>query len=139
MKGEFQTIVRNKTCGTATKFVIVKGRINSPLLISKTTFIELGMMKLQPDGSLAETNDLQIQENTQTIKTVSNAATAQQQIQTITKKYERVFQGIGLIRNIKNDRAIFAKFIMRQEAAPIAQKPRPGAYYLQKSLTIWLD
>ena len=30
VKGEFQTVVRNKTRGAATKFVVVKGRINSP-------------------------------------------------------------------------------------------------------------
>ena len=36
-KGEFNTIVRNKTCGIHSRFWVVKGRINSPLLISKST------------------------------------------------------------------------------------------------------
>ncbi|XP_038054673.1 uncharacterized protein LOC119726895 [Patiria miniata] len=139
VKGEFRTIVRNDTRGAATKFVVVKGRINSPPLISKNTLIELGMMKLQPDGSLAEINDLRIPENTQTVKSISNTTTARQQTQKIVEKYKRVFQGIGLIRDVKSDTDIFAKFNMKPEAAPVAQKPRPVAYYLQKPLKEWLD
>ena len=34
VKGEFQTVIRNRTCGKVTKFVVVSGRIHSPLLIS---------------------------------------------------------------------------------------------------------
>ena len=37
VKGEFQTVIRNRTCGEATKFVVVSGKIHSPLLISKET------------------------------------------------------------------------------------------------------
>ena len=33
VKGEFHTIVRNETCGVRTKFVVLKGRNNSPPLI----------------------------------------------------------------------------------------------------------
>ncbi|VDI58848.1 Hypothetical predicted protein [Mytilus galloprovincialis] len=46
IKGEFKTIIRNKTCGTETKFVVVKRKINSPPLISKSTLIELGMIQI---------------------------------------------------------------------------------------------
>ena len=37
MKGEFTATVRNQTCGVVTRFVVVRGRINSPPLISKST------------------------------------------------------------------------------------------------------
>ena len=50
VKGEFQTVIRNQTCGKVNKFVVVSGRIHSPPLISKETLTELGMLKIQPDG-----------------------------------------------------------------------------------------
>ena len=30
VKGEFEAVFRNKTCGTLTRFFVIKGRINSP-------------------------------------------------------------------------------------------------------------
>ena len=54
IKGEFNAIVRNKTCGIHSKFLVVNGRINSPPLISKTTLTELGMLQIRDDGSFAE-------------------------------------------------------------------------------------
>ena len=41
IKGEFGAIVRNKTCGIHSRFLVVKGRIKSPTLISKSTLTEL--------------------------------------------------------------------------------------------------
>ncbi|CAG2242188.1 unnamed protein product [Mytilus edulis] len=60
IKGEFTTIIRNKTCGTEAKFVVVKGKINSPPLISKSTLIELGMIQIRTDGSFVKKNQLRI-------------------------------------------------------------------------------
>ncbi|VDI62428.1 Hypothetical predicted protein [Mytilus galloprovincialis] len=60
IKGEFKTIIRNKTCGTETKFIVVKGKINSPPLLSKSTLIELGMIQIRTDGSFIKTNQLRI-------------------------------------------------------------------------------
>ncbi|VDI07357.1 Hypothetical predicted protein [Mytilus galloprovincialis] len=60
IKGEFTTIIRNKTCGTEAKFVVVKGKINSPPLISKSTLIELGMIQIRTDGSFVKKNKLRI-------------------------------------------------------------------------------
>ncbi|CAC5423381.1 unnamed protein product [Mytilus coruscus] len=62
IKGEFTTLIRNETCGTETKFIVVEGKINSPPLISKSTLIELGMIKITADGSFAKTNHLRIQD-----------------------------------------------------------------------------
>ena len=55
VKGEFSTIIRNKTCGVETKFLIITGRIGSPPLIGKPTLLKLGMLKIDPDGCFAET------------------------------------------------------------------------------------
>ena len=41
IKGEFSAIVRNQTCGIKSRFLEVRGRINSPPLISKSTLTEL--------------------------------------------------------------------------------------------------
>ena len=61
VKGEVKVVVRNETCGTKARFVIiVKGRINSPPLISKKTLEELGMLKIEPKGLFAAENDLRI-------------------------------------------------------------------------------
>ena len=60
IKGEFSAIVRNKTCGIQSRFLVVKGRINSPPLISKSTLTELGMLQIRYDGSFAEPNSLHI-------------------------------------------------------------------------------
>ena len=46
VKGEFTATVRNKTCGTVARFVVVKGRINSLPFISKDTRQELKSEKM---------------------------------------------------------------------------------------------
>ena len=124
MKREFTATIRNKTCGTDARFVVVKGRINSPPLIGKDTLQELGMLQISEDGSFAETNDLRIQD---------------EMPKNITDRYSHIFQGIGEIRDNKNGEDFYAKFSMRPEAVPVAQKPRPVAYYLQEPLKKWLE
>ena len=49
-----------------------------------------------------------------------------------------MFKGIRKIRDIKNGKALYAKFSIRPEAVPIAQRRRPVAYYLQEPLKQWL-
>ncbi|CAC5410856.1 unnamed protein product [Mytilus coruscus] len=63
IKGEFKTIIRNETCGTETKFIVVKGKINSPPLISKSTLIELMMLQIRANGSFVKTYHLRIPDN----------------------------------------------------------------------------
>ena len=60
VKGEFQTVIRNRTCGKATKFDVVSERIHSPPLFSKETLTELRMLKIHPDSCFAEPNDLAV-------------------------------------------------------------------------------
>ncbi|VDI74096.1 Hypothetical predicted protein [Mytilus galloprovincialis] len=60
IKGEFKTIIRNKTCGIETKFIVVKGQINFPPLLSKATPIELGMLQIRGDCSFVKANQLRI-------------------------------------------------------------------------------
>ena len=55
VKGGSIATIRNQTCGAVARFVVTRGRINSPLLISKSTLQELGMLQIREDGSFAET------------------------------------------------------------------------------------
>ncbi|KAL9953033.1 hypothetical protein ACROYT_G040383 [Oculina patagonica] len=97
------------------------------------------MLQIREDGSFAETNDLRIQEEPPDIKIVKQDKNIGTEIKEITDKYSDVFKGIGKIRDIKNGKEFYAKFSMRSEAAPVAQRPRPVAYYLQEPLKKWLE
>ena len=58
IKGEFDAILRNQTCGKHARFLVIKGKINSPPLISKDTLIDLGMLQIRENGSFANQNDV---------------------------------------------------------------------------------
>ena len=58
VKGEFQVVICNKTCGKPAGFVVVFGRIQAPLLISKDTLMDLGMLEIRPDGDFPEPKGL---------------------------------------------------------------------------------
>lgn len=135
VKGEFTATVRNLTCGVPTKFIVIRGRINSAPLISKNTLIQLGMLQIKEDGSFAEQNDMRIPNNECHVSSVTAAG----EIQEIIGQHEAVFNGIGRVRDVRNNKELYVQFHVKQEAAPVAQKPRPVAYYLQKPLKSWLD
>ena len=99
VKGEFTTTIRNKIRGARARFLVVKGRINSPPLIGKDTLQELGMLHIRGDGSFAEINDLRIQEEAPDVKTVKRES-PNPEIKKITEKFCHIFQGIGKIRDL---------------------------------------
>ena len=99
VKGEFTATVRNQTCGAVARFVVTRGRINSPPLISKSTVQELGMLQIREDGSFADTNDLRIQEELAGIKSTKQEKDLKPEIKKITDEYSDVFKGIGKIRH----------------------------------------
>ena len=49
VSGEFKAIARNKTRGIQTKFIVVKGKINSPPLLGRRALFELGMLDIRPE------------------------------------------------------------------------------------------
>ncbi len=95
VKGEFTTVLRNETRGTAAKFIVVYGKIKSAPLISKKTLEKLGMLQIQPDGSLGEKNDLRIP--IENVKLVGKEDDMRKEVKEITNKYQQVFKGIGMI------------------------------------------
>ena len=60
-------------------------------------------------------------------------------IKKINKQISGTFKGIDKIRDNKNDEDFYAKFSMKPEATPVAQRPRPAAYYLQEPLKKTLE
>lgn len=122
VKGEIDVTIRNETCGVNTTFVIVKGRIDSPPLLSKRSLESLGMVKLDPKGGFAEENHLKIRRLMEDDK-----------YHALKDKYREVFTGVGEIKDM------FARFNMKEGVAPVAQKPRNIAYHLQEPLKKQLD
>lgn len=88
------------------------------------------MLQIREDGSFAETNDLRIQEEMPDIKAVKKDEALSPEIKEITHRHSHIFQGIGKIRDKKSGQDLYAKFSMRPDAVPVAQKPRPVAYYM---------
>ena len=125
VKGQFTATIRNNTRGQDAQFVVINKKINSPPLLCKNTLEQLGMLEIRADGSLKE-------ENEKRIKTVTRSD-KEKKITDIFDEYKNVFQGVGKIKGMK------ASFTMKENAVPIAQKPRNVPYYLQKPLKIWLD
>ena len=115
IKGEFSAIVRNQTCGIQSRFLVVKGRVNSPPLISKSTLIELGMLQIRDDGSFAEINSLRIPGKETHINAVSADFSSKQEISRLLNKHSKVFEGIGRIRDNKDDKGLFVKFSMKPD------------------------
>ena len=121
-------IVRNQRRGVKTKFIVVRGHINSPPLLGKMTLIDLGMISISETGEYAEENELKIK-----------AAKEDDRYRQLKEEFHDVFEGIGLIRDKTNDNPFYATFNMKEETAPVAQKARPVAYYLQEPLKKLLE
>ncbi|PFX34144.1 hypothetical protein AWC38_SpisGene940 [Stylophora pistillata] len=52
VKGEFTALIRNKTRGITAKLLVMKEKMDSPLLICEDTLTEQGMLKIDPEGTL---------------------------------------------------------------------------------------
>ena len=137
VKGEFRATIRNDTCGTRVTFVVVFGRIKSPPLIGKETSIGLGMLKIQPNGCLAEPNSLGISSDGCAANTVKD--TGMQEMEDLVARHSHLFKGIGKMEDKKRGKEILGRFHMKACAIPVAQKPRSVPYYLQEPLKKWLD
>ena len=137
VSGEFKTIARNKTRGIETKFIVVKGKINSPPLLGRRALFEQGMLDIRPDGSLKEQNELRLKDSQEVLSILNKQELSD--LEQIIKQHDSVFHGIGKIFDKKNNEEFLVKFSMKPDATPTAQKPRPVPYYLQEPLRKWLD
>ena len=110
VKGEFTATLRNKNRGTQSKFLVIQGKMDSPPLLSKSTLLELGMVKIDPAGTLKETNELRIK----TVKTPDDS------IEAVLSEYSDVFQGIGCFWEKNTGKKIEVKLEMETDAKPVA-------------------
>ena len=95
------------------------------------------MLKIQPNGSLAEPNSLGISSDGCTANTVKDIG--MQEMEDLVAKYSHLFEGIGKMEDKKRGKEILGRFHMKASAIPVAQKPRSVPYYLQEPLKKWLD
>ena len=65
---------------------MIEGKMDSPPLLCKNTLIELGMLKIEPQGTLKETNELRI-----------HSVEVRRDLEVILDDYKEVFEGIGCI------------------------------------------
>ena len=86
------------------------------------------MLKIEPQGTLKETNDLRI-----------HSVKAAGDVEAILDEYKEVFEGIGCILDKNTGEEIEVKLEIEPEATPVAQKPRHVAYHLQEPLKKWLN
>ena len=128
VKGEFPATLRNNNRGTESKFLVIEGKMDSPPQLCKNTHLELGMLKIDPEGTLREPNDLRIK----SVKTQSG------EIQDIIDEYSSVFEGIGVFRDSQGEK-IEVKLEMDPAETPVAQKLRHVPYHLQEPLKKWLE
>ena len=92
------------------------------------------MVQIREDGSFSQENDTKIEDPAPEIKIVTEDQG--DRIKDVTERYSQVFNGIGKIRDMKNDKYYNEA---REGGVRVAQKPRPFAYYLQKPLKRWLE
>lgn len=87
--------------------------MDSLLLPGKSTLLELGMLKIDPEGTLKETSEMRIK-----------------RVRQPSDEYSEVFQGIGCFRDKHTDKKIKVKLEMDAKTVPVAQKLRPIPYHL---------
>lgn len=92
---------------------MIQGKTDSPPLLSNSTLLGLGMLKIDPEGTLKETNELRI-------KFVKNP---EDSIEAILSEHSDIFQGISCFRDKNINKNIEAKLEMDPDAEPVAQKP----------------
>ena len=131
--GEFPTVLRNKTRGTETKFLVIKGHMDSPPLLSKISLEDLGMLKIEPRGTLREQNSLRIK------AIQSNQKAENKEMEEILRKHEKVFEGIGVIKEPSTGENIEVHLEMEENEFPVVQRPRYVPFYLEEPLKQWIE
>ena len=93
-------------------------------MLCKATLLELGMMQIRPDGSFAKPNDLRVTNKSMKLDVNQVTEKRKTEMTEILDEFGSVFEGIGKIRDNKNDSELYVKVNMKPGIAPVAQKPR---------------
>ncbi|KAK3753779.1 hypothetical protein QZH41_014237, partial [Actinostola sp. cb2023] len=124
--GEADVIIENQTRTVYTTIVIIKGKIDSPALLGRETLEELGMVLIDTTGGLKSPN--------KSIKNVNQQKPDDNDIKLdeILNRYKYRFTGIG--KAMRDGQEIKISVPMKDNAIPIAQKPRRVPYLLTEPL-----
>ncbi|CAB4015552.1 Hypothetical predicted protein [Paramuricea clavata] len=129
--GEVNVEMSNATRTVSTTMLIIKGKIDSPPLIGRQTLEALGMLLIDVTGSLKSPN--------KTVKAVNKQQASDQprdqnktELDKIVNRYQQRFTGIG--KAMRNGEQIQITVPMKDDATPIAQKPRRVPYQLTEPL-----
>ena len=129
--GEFPATIQNQTRSLDTTFIVIKEETALPPLLGRETLTKLGMLQIDPEGKLG--SEMVNKENN--VKVIAKDYHYTQ----LKVKYKEVFEGIGMIRDKRDGREMYATFTIKEGANPVAQKPRALPFYLRKPLKEWLD
>ncbi|PFX14103.1 Retrovirus-related Pol polyprotein [Stylophora pistillata] len=101
---------------------------NAKLKTLQSSLEVKGMLKIDPEGTLKERNNLRIKK----VQTSS-------QIEALLAEYSDAFHGIGCFKEKETGEKMQVKLEMEPQAKPVAQKPRNVPYHLQQPLKQWID
>ena len=131
LKEDVNVEMSNATRTVSTTMLIIKGKIDSPPLIGRQTLEALGMLLIDVTGSLKSPN--------KTVKAVNKQQESDQprdqnktELDKILGRYQQRFTGIG--KAMRNGEEIQITVPMKDDATPIAQKPRRVPYQLTEPL-----
>ena len=119
--GECTVKLENQTRVITAAIVVVKGKIDSLPLLGRPSLDELGMLKIDETGGLKEPN-----------KAVKKIENKNPELEKILDRYKNLFHGVG--KATRNGQEIQIHLPMKEDAIPIAQKPRRVPFHLIEPL-----
>ena len=128
--GECDVTLENETRKTQAKIAIIQGTIDSLPLLGRQTLEELGMIQFDATGGLKEPNRDELQK-------IHKIHTGNEDLNKILLQHEERFGGIGKARRDGQDIQIHLP--LKEDAKPIAQKPRRVPYHLMEPLRHRMD
>ena len=82
------------------------------------------MMQIRPDGSFAKPNDLRVTNKSMKLDVNQMTEKRKTEMTEILDEFGSVFEGIGKIRDNKNDSELYVKFNMKPGVAPVRNQDR---------------
>ena len=115
--GECTVNLENPMRAITATIVVAKGKIDSLPLLGRPSLDELGMFKIDETGRLKSPN-----------KAMKKIENENPELEEILDWYKNLFQGVG--KATRDGQEIQIHLRMKEDAIPIAQKPRHVPYHL---------